>query len=171
MKTSSFLLNIFILLNIVGCATTSPQTKVVPLNPEIGTIQVAFDEIVEEVYARENEKWRHGPFGNFIIYWRGGNNRGWCHEWQDLVYKKIRSKVYSVGWELDKISVGFGTPKEHHVVLVYNPEVLTKDRITADPFSADAYVLDAWFNGRPDIYLLKDWLAFAYDGKPDFEYE
>jgi hypothetical protein len=168
LKSCSLLLGFCLLLIPVGCATTT-KPKVVHPNAELNVIQKEFDEIVAEVYSRDNEKWHHGAFGNFIIYWNGGVNRGWCHEWQELVYNKIHPTVNSIGWEANKISVGLGTAKEHHVVLIYDSKVLANNSIKANPLDTDAYILDAWYNGGADIYHLEDWLAI--NDNPKFVYE
>jgi len=161
-------------LLLAGCSgvSTPPEPRLVehPL-PELNVIQKKFDQVVADVYKREGEVWHHGTFGNYIIYWNGGNNRGWCFEWQSVVYRNMIETIRGAGWEAAKINVGVGTAKEHHVVLVYDPEVHNLESIQKEPFGAQAWVLDAWYHGRPDIYLLKDWLAFVYDNDPGFKYE
>jgi hypothetical protein len=156
---------------ISGCATSTTKAPLYPPISELNTIQSAFDRIVAEIYSRDWEEWHHGPFGNFIIYWKRGNNRGYCHEWQTEVFEAITPLIHRLNWQADKISVGLGTSKEHHVVLVYDPTILTREKISASPRRAQAFVLDAWYHGRSDIYQLKDWLSFAFEGKTDFAFE
>lgn len=152
-----------------GCATTATSTPTAA--PQLATVQKAFDQIIDEVYSRKDQVWHHGGMGNFAIYWGGDNHHGWCHEWQELVYRGITPTIRVLHWQADRINVGVGTPKEHHAVLIYDPQKWDRQTISNTPMKVEAYVLDAWLQGQSSIFELKDWLNLSYIGGAQFTFE
>lgn len=145
-----------------GCAATTARSPADP--PQLAKVQKAFEQIVEEVYSRQDQVWHHGDFGNIAIYWGGQKQYGWCHDWQEVVYTGITPTMHAIGWKADRINVGVGTPKEHHAVLIYDPKQLNRHAISKTHKQVEAYVLDAWLKGQASIFKLEDWLNLSYVG-------
>jgi len=152
-----------------GCAATSASSPAEP--PQLTEVKKAFEQIVAEVYSRQDQVWHHGSLGNLAIYWGGDNQHGWCHEWQEVVYAGITPTLRTLGWTADRINVGVGTPKEHHAVLIYDPKQWDRHAISNTPKKVEAYVLDAWLQGQASIFTLKDWLNLRYIGGAQFTFE
>ena len=103
--------------------------------------------------------WQSGWLGNMWIHYSSEQQRGLCYEWKYLVHEGVADTVKAVGWQIRGIARNENKPREHHAVVIFDPkQVDSADLLTA---SADqpAYVLDAWRQGKADIYHLADWLG------------
>ncbi|MBL8765142.1 MAG: hypothetical protein JNM07_12825 [Phycisphaerae bacterium] len=140
-----------------GCAP-APLARSDLGGPELRAIHDAFVRTVARTYADPDRSWSSGWAGNVWVNFAGGTNRGLCYEWRDAVYDGVKDAVAARGWDLTGIAINVGTGSEHHAVLVFDPRVVGRERLLAQPAPRHGYVLDAWLRGGPDIWRLDDWV-------------
>ena len=150
-------LTILMLICLGGCV--SPVKVDAKASPELAKIRDKFQHIVQTAHADENVEWVHGWSGNSAIAETGqdGTIMGYCYEWQELVYDKIKQTVKELEWDLVKININRDVFSEHHAVVVYDPKVISQKELLTrfEP----AWVLDAWQEGKADIFSLEEWLS------------
>ena len=152
-----------VLLVIPFLAACASPTRVTEGAPEgLRSIVAAFSQTVEVARRDQDVTWVHGWDGNDRIAAEGGGNlRGLCYEWQELVYRSVGPVAARVGWRASMIAVNEDWFSEHHAVMVH-------DRNLGDPHdvlarrSTEAWVLDPWIHGEAEVYRLQDWLAIPW---------
>lgn len=161
-----------------ACVQGTPLRERDLPSPALHAIQAAFTRTTDEIKSDPNHTWVSGPWGN---RWINGvasideslraDFRGYCFQWQERVYLGVNTTVRRVGWELCGVRINMNLPHEHHAVLVWDPRVISKDRILAAPRPRPAYVLDAWRHGQPEIFTLDDWedAAFRHESPVQLE--
>jgi hypothetical protein len=147
-------------LALTGCATTHPIEIGSIQRPELASIADALEQTVADAHADPDTDWHSGWTGNVVVNWFEGDRMGLCYHWRDQVYDGVAPTCESVGWEAWGVTINRGVKGEHHAVLVFDPELGTVQRVLAER-EPDAFVLDAWRRGRPDIYPLPEWLSLA----------
>lgn len=143
-------------LLLCGCVSLPLDNEGID-DPALLKISQAFSETVQAAYNDPNKQWQSGWVGNMWIHFSESEQRGLCYEWKYLVYAGVRKTVKDVGWEIRGIAVKENTPHEHHAVLVYNPAKVSETNLLSANEDAPVYVLDAWRQGKADIYHLRDW--------------
>jgi len=144
------------LLLVLGCAT-APIHVSHEQDPALEEIAKAFTSTVTKINNNHEFKWHNGWLGNIVVKYIGGRNLGYCYHWQNQVYKGVVETVKQQGWQAEGVAINIGTIYEHHAVLVYDPKRVNGEDLLADRASDQAYVLDAWRRGQPDIYTLRQW--------------
>jgi hypothetical protein len=126
--------------------------------PALVSIHTAYVEAVD--WARTNGAidWRSGWSGNAVVHLTDDRTLGLCHEWQQLVWERVRPATLEAGWQIDGISANDGTWSVHRAVVVWDPAHLDRDDLLTAPTTAPAYVLDPWRRGEPDVYTVADWV-------------
>ncbi len=147
-------------LLLTGCASTPPIDTRSITSPELAAIAQSLDRTVDEIHADPEASWHSGWTGNVMINWFEGDRMGLCYQWRDAVYDGVVDDAHRVGWEAWGLTINRNVKGEHHAVLVFDPGLGSVQRVLAER-DPDAYVLDAWRRGRPDIYNLPDWLSLA----------
>lgn len=143
-----------------GCASTRPIDIRSTNHDELARIAHALDETIDQTHADPNTRWHSGWTGNVVVNWFEGSQRGLCYQWRDAVYDGVADDCEAIGWEAWGITINRDVKGEHHAVLVFDPALGTVQRVLADQ-NSDAYVLDAWRRGQPDVYSLPDWISLA----------
>jgi len=127
---------------------------------DLRAIRLAFEQTVREAHDSADEQWHSGWFGNVLVNANGAvEHLGLCHHWQERVYAGVIGTVRKVGWEATGITINFGSPNEHHAVVVFDPDVESFDTLLVGRGSNEAWVLDAWKRGRADIFTVRDWVS------------
>jgi len=121
-------------------------------------ISRAYETTIQAAHNDPNKQWQSGWLGNMWIHFSENEQRGLCYEWKYLVHAGVRNTVKEVGWESRGIAINENTRHEHHAVLVYDPSRVSASELLSAPSHSPAYVLDAWRQGKADIYTLSDWL-------------
>ncbi|MGQ0626776.1 MAG: hypothetical protein ACT4PL_01590, partial [Phycisphaerales bacterium] len=67
----------------------------------------------------------------------------------------------AAGGQATGVQINRGRPGEHHAVIVYDPRKVAHDDLLTQPLPRHGFVLDAWTNGRPEIYTLDEWRNVA----------
>ena len=136
-----------------------------PLRPEAGeepalhAIRAAFARTLDNARDDTSITWESGWLGNASINLLGGNRRGLCYQWRNLVYDGVIDTVHEVGWDATGVVISKGTYSEHSAVLVFDPRRVAPDAVLSAASTQPVYILDAWRRGEADIYTLHDWLA------------
>lgn len=160
----------FLLLLLPACA---PQVRTMSVEDPapLLTLQAAFRESVHRIKTAEEGIWHSGWSGNVVVNTTGGEHKGLCYQWQEKIYDDIRPVAETLGWEAEKFNINRGNWLEHNVVIVFDPRHTSREAILAAPEKEDAYILDAWRRGEPDVFLLKDWvrIPFLVLTAPNFE--
>ncbi len=145
------------LLLTAGCA--SPIVVDSRAQPKLASIRSEFSAIVANALHDDEVEWVSGWSGNSAIAEHpDGSIMGYCYEWQELVFEKIAALVHRQGWELVKININRDWFSEHHAVVVFDPKVISQENLLVR-FGPEAYVLDAWQRGHPDVFTLEEWLS------------
>lgn len=148
-----------------GCAANPPLKADELVLPQLRAIQASYSQTVRRAREDGSVRWRSGWTGNMVVNLGDGvTERGLCWQWRDLVYAGVAPTARSVGWEARGLTVNWGTWLEHNVVIVYDPSRVDAWALFAMPRPRPVWVLDAWENGRAEIYQLDAWLA----NNPDF---
>ena len=158
----TFLRNLLlpILLGISGCV-------VLPINhdsiedPALLKIKTAFAHTVEQTLNDPEQQWTSGWLGNMWVNFHGDKNRGLCYEWKYRVHAGVKDTVARVGWQSTGVVINKGAEHEHHAVVVYDPKQVDHRQLLSAPATQPVYVLDAWRQGQPDIYRMRDWLSLT----------
>lgn len=99
-----------------------------------------------------------------IVNMAGEPHLGLCYHWQKLVHEGIKPALGITGWKAVGIAINEGTGREHHAVLVYDPDKhQLQDLLSEQPAQA-VYVLDPWPTGTAAVYQLPRWLHWP--GRP-----
>jgi len=143
---------------ISACAPVPP-----PLDhsrdPRLVEVQALFARTVSDITKRDDQQWQRGWTGNMAVHLSGKRWRGLCYQWQGEVYRLITPGVRQLGLETIGVTLDRGKMTEHHAVLVFDPMAVPDAlAIPAMPPPRPGWVLDAWARGKPDIYLLDDWV-------------
>jgi hypothetical protein len=147
-------------LALIGCGHGRLRPDAIP-EPALVPIQAAFERTLTQARQDPTIHWESGWLGNASINLLGGERRGLCYEWRDLVYDGVIGTVREVGWDATGVVISKDTYSEHSAVLVYDPKrVETATVLNAGP-GQPVYVLDAWRRGEADIYPLHAWLDLA----------
>ena len=147
-------------LALGGCASTRPIDIRANANDELAQIAHALDETIDATHADPNTRWHSGWTGNVVVNWFEGSQRGLCYHWRDAVYDGVVDDCEALVWEAWGITINRDVKGEHHAVLVFDPALGSVQRVLADQ-NPEAYVLDAWRRGQPDVYTLPDWISLA----------
>ncbi|HLO42379.1 MAG TPA: hypothetical protein VK176_15260 [Phycisphaerales bacterium] len=150
------------LVLLAGC-----RTYATPIPPgeiaghPLKTINDAFIKAVEDAHADPDITWHSGWMGNTLVNALGGNNKGLCTDWQELIYNAVAPVARKHGWEATGITVDENNRWEHHAVVIYDPRKVRWENLLEKPDGA--YVLDGWLRGRPDTYPLGLWIRTELD--------
>ena len=128
---------------------------------ELREIQTELSRVVREAKADPRLEWHSGWTGNIFINVFHGRNVGLCHHWQEYVHQEMRPVVLGVGWACTGVRINYGHDGEHHAVAVYDPTRVDERYLLSARPTDPVYVLDAWTNGRPEIYRIGDWIKLA----------
>ena len=142
---------------LVGCA--SAPVVVDDRQPEaLRALQRRFAEVVAWAHADPNHTWVHGVDGNVRMNEGEEGLRGYCYEWQELVFREIEPLARAWRWRASMIEINVGNILEHHAVLVHPVELGEPEEVLErrDP---QAFVFDAWQNGQAEVYALGEWLT------------
>jgi hypothetical protein len=135
-------------------------------DPALRQIADRYEQVIRDAHNDPDTSWQSGWFGNMWVHYSDDPQRGLCYEWKWLVHDGIVDTVHDVGWQLRGIAVREGKSREHHAVVVFNPQQLAAGELLEGK-PGQAYVLDAWQQGEADIYELQDWLGiYATDSTP-----
>ncbi len=140
-----------------GCAMRPLKPDNMP-EPELLAIQEAFERTVEAAHNDPHINWVSGWMGNAMINLVGGNRKGKCFEWRNLVYDGVIPTVRRVGWDATGVVISKYTYSEHSAVVVFDPKYIGLDEILSAKENQPVYVLDAWRHGRAEIYPMQAWL-------------
>ena len=130
-------------------------------DPALQKIHQAFTKTVTTALNDPNEDWTSGWLGNMWVNFHEGKQRGLCYQWKYRIHAGVKSTVYEQGWQLTSIVINKGADGEHHAVVVYDPRQLHANQLLKASSTQPAFVLDAWRQGMPDIYLISEWLQLA----------
>lgn len=124
------------------------------------TIRARFEQIVDAAQNDPNTNWHSSWTGNMMVNTFKGRNRGLCYQWQDYVYRGVAPTAERLGWGCTGLVANEGNVFEHHVVLVWDPLKISEGEILTrkTPPQRPVYVLDAWYEGKPNVHWLDDWL-------------
>lgn len=142
-----------------GCL--SPAKNVEPRADDpsaLKAIRARFEQIVEAAHNDPHTQWHSSWTGNVFVNSLKGRHRGLCYQWQDYVYRGISPTVERSGWACTGLVTNEGNTLEHHVVLVWDPRLLSESQILAMKPPRPVYVLDAWYEGKANVHWLDDWL-------------
>lgn len=159
-----------VMLAAPGCVRVPPPLDV-SADPRLPRVVEAFEATITEMKTQSPHTWYSGWSGNFWVQTLGGNNRGLCYQWQTEVYLRVTPRIRDLHLDTIGIALDKGKPTEHHAVLVYDPARIP------DPYVIPAmtpprpgWILDGWSRGKPDIYLVEDWIrTFEPKGKLEIE--
>lgn len=113
-------------------------------------------DAIRKVQESTAETWHSGWWGNMQVHAFGGSHRGLCYDWQEIIYRAIAPVAASEGWGSVGIAMNEGRSGEHHAVVVFDPRRVAKGDLLER--QGESFVLDAWRRGRPDVYVLAQWL-------------
>ena len=74
-------------------------------------------ERANTVNAAKNDpktEWHSSWHGNFVVNTFGGDHKGLCWEWRNLVYDAVAPTARRVGWDACGVNINYGTVFEHH---------------------------------------------------------
>jgi hypothetical protein len=144
-------------LLLTGCTNQPLRPDALP-EPELLTIQQAFERTVAQAHRDQKIDWVSGWIGNAQINLLGGDRRGLCYEWRNLVYDGVLPTLRRVGWDATGVVLSKNTYSEHSAVVVYDPKRIRLHQILSATEKQPVYVLDAWRRGQADIYPMCEWL-------------
>ncbi len=142
-----------------ACAPYPLKRESIEADPRLAEIHAAFDRSVREARGHPDEDWWSGWEGNWIVNTFGGDRRGLCYHWQEVVHRGVWTTVERVGWDAVGITINRDHGGEHHAVLVFDPVVTTREGVLGQPKPRHGFVLDAWRRGVPEVYTLDDWVT------------
>lgn len=125
--------------------------------PELKIIYAKFANTVNAAKNDPKTEWHSSWHGNFVVNTFGGDHKGLCWEWRNLVYDAVAPTARRVGWDACGVNINYGTVFEHHAVLVWDPKKVKFSELLTQPTPRHGYVLDGWTRGEPDIFLLDMW--------------
>ena len=140
------------------CACTATPVAPDDMPPALQRIDEVYRGVVEEAYADPEVEWENGWYGNYLVHLDRDKRRGLCWEWQELVFARVHPIATQVGWGIVGITINNGSFSEHHAVVVYDRARASQDDILRDDGSPHAWVLDAWANGRAEIFRVSEWI-------------
>lgn len=143
-------------LLLAGC-TSLPLHNAGIDDPALRRIADRYEQVIAAAHSDPQVTWQSGWFGNMWIHYSDSRQHGLCYEWKHLVYDGVVDTVHEVGWQALGVVVKEDTPHEHHAVIVFDPARISADDLLRSDYG-QAYVLDAWLQGKPDIFQLRDWL-------------
>ncbi len=149
-----------LLLSLGGCVILPIQHDSIE-DPALLKIKTAFASTVEQTLNDPEQQWTSGWLGNMWVNFHGEENRGLCYEWKYRVHAGVKETVTTVNWQATGIVINQGAEHEHHAVIVFDPDRIPENKLLSSSQAQPAYVLDAWRNGKADIYHLSDWLQLA----------
>ncbi|WP_126456525.1 hypothetical protein [Sulfuriflexus mobilis] len=155
--TSLRTLLLSLLLTLSGCVVLPIHPDSIE-DPALLEIKTVFANTVAETLNDPEQQWTSGWLGNMWVNFHGDNNRGLCYEWKYRIHAGVKKTVARVGWRTTGIVINQGAEHEHHAVVVFDPTRVGKKDLLSTPRNQPAYVLDAWRQGKADIYHLADWL-------------
>lgn len=126
--------------------------------PQLRAIQDAFTAAVRRAKTSDAESWYSGWYGNVWVNTAGGNNRGLCWHWQQMVYEGVVETVGRLGWDATGVALNTGTASEHHAVLVFDPMVIEREKILTATRPRQVWVLDGWRRGEADLWRMDEWI-------------
>ena len=146
---------------LAGCLSPAPVVPASPSDPpQFKAIRARFEQIIADANADPNTTWHSSWTGNMFVNTFKGHNRGLCYQWQDYVYRGVSPTVERVGWACTGLVANAGNTFEHHVVLVWDPTLISREEILTRPTppARPVYVLDAWYEGKANVHWLDVWL-------------
>lgn len=144
-----------------GCLSPAETVPASPSDPpQLKAIRARFDRIIEDARNDTNTQWHSSWTGNMFVNALKGRHRGLCYQWQDYVYRGVSPEVARVGWACTGLVANAGNTFEHHVVLVWDPKLISREEILTRPSppARPVYVLDAWYEAKANIHWLDVWL-------------
>ena len=155
----------FTTLFLCGCVALPLHNEAIE-DPALKQIALAYEKTIEAARNDTEREWQSGWVGNMWIHFKENNQAGLCYEWKHLVHEGVSATVKQVGWQSRGIVVYEKTPHEHHAVLVFDPGKVDENKLLESDSPQPVYVLDAWRQGRADIYHLSDWLPSSAASNP-----
>ncbi len=152
------------LLALPGCIapTPLPPTQYQASNPaaprQLTRICDRYTHVVQMLRAAPDETWHSGWVGNAVLKLAGSPHRGLCWEWQEAVFAGTIATIRSQGWQACGINLYLDRSGEHHAVVVWDPFALRCVNPLDAPPPRQAWVLDPWFTGAPDVYSIDEWI-------------
>lgn len=144
---------------LAGCLPPAKQVEPSPSDPPALTaIRSRFEQVVNAAKTDPNTNWHSSWTGNMVVNTLKGANRGLCYQWQDYVYRGVAPTAERYRWGCTGLVANEGNPFEHHVVLVWDLAKIDEERILTTTPPRPVYVLDAWYEGTPNMHWLDDWL-------------
>ncbi len=137
-------------------------------DPSLRSIHAEYAELVEALRTDPETTWHAGWRGNALVHLLPGRHLGLCGDWQHEVYSGLRERIADEGWRAVPIAVRVGSMREHHAVLIYDPQRVPLRLPDIAHSSAPAFVLDPWMHGSPDIYSMHAWLRPYTKQRPPF---
>lgn len=146
-----------ILLLTTGCVAP-PMSPAAMREPQLQYLNERFVKLVAKIKSDRRYEWVHGWDGNTLVNEDEEDRyRGLCWQWAEKVYAHMKPLAISVGWQARRVVINDEWFSEHHAVVVFDPQRIKADELL-DNLEVPAYVLDAWRNGRPEVYTLADWV-------------
>ena len=152
-------LQLLIISGLSGCALL-PQPIERAQGRSLVVINTYYRQTIAEAYQHPRHRWHHGRTGNMIVNLAGEPHLGLCYHWQILVYNGIKPALAMTGWEAVGIASNEGTGREHHAVLIYDPDKHQLQHLLSGQNDPLVYVLDPWPTGTAAIYSLTQWLQW-----------
>ena len=159
--TTAILSSLFALL-LCSCVSLPLHNAGID-DPALQEIASAYEKTVSAALNDPDKEWQSGWLGNMWIHYDSKQQLGLCYEWKYLVHAGVADTVNSVGWQTRGIAINEGTPHEHHAVLVFDPARVNLGKLLTASAQQPVYVLDAWRQGRADIYILAEWLNSPFE--------
>ncbi len=119
-----------------------------------------YRQTVADAYRHPIQRWHHGRLGNMMVNLAGKPHLGLCYHWKKIVNQGIKPGLKITGWKAVGIASNEGTRREHHAVLIYNPDIHDFENLLSAQKSLSIYVLDPWPTGTAATYSLAQWLQW-----------
>lgn len=148
---------IVVALFLCGCVNLPLNNDAID-DPALLKISKAYEKTIQSARNDPEKEWQSGWLGNMWVHFSDSKQSGLCYEWKYLVHNGVANTVKEVGWQTRGIVVNEKQKHEHHAVVVFDPKRANPDKLLDASPQSPVYVLDAWRQGKADIYTMRDWL-------------
>ena len=123
-----------LILLLGGCTNAKIMTnEEIAADPRLAVVHQEFIRAVADTKADPANTWHAGWFGNSIVNFWGGSQKGLCYHWQQRIYAATRHRIESIGLAATGVMINRGDGGEHHCVLVFDPKVIDKQDLLTQP--------------------------------------